>query len=79
MVNGEWPIELLEMVQPGKKVRVFYSAGVDNQLRHILAVVDEEYIVYRVWNRHKQRWFYDVVWLYEFYLKWEGGRLAAAK
>lgn len=79
-MNDEWPGELLEMVQPGKKVRVFYAAGNrNNQLRHILAIVDEEYIVYRIWSRRTQGWLYRVEWLYEFYLKWRDGRLSAAR
>lgn len=74
----EWPAELLEMVQPGKKVRVFYSPGnTNNQLRHIRAIVDETHIVYRVWS--KQRWFYKVVGVYQFYLEWVNGHLAAAR
>ncbi len=76
----EWPPELLDMLQPGKKVRVFYYPGnVNNQLRHIRAIVDEEYVVYRVWSRHKRRWVYRIEWLYQFNLAWENGRLSAAK
>lgn len=76
----EWPEELVEMVRVGKKVQVFYCPGHrHNELRHIRAIVDEEYVVYRVWSRHRQGWLYRVEWLYEFYLKWENGRLAAAR
>lgn len=76
----EWPVELLEMVQPGKKVKVFYYPGnTNNQLRHIRAIVDEEYVVYRVWGRHSKRWLYEVAWLYQFYLEWKSDRLAAAR
>lgn len=76
----EWPAELLEMIQPGKKVRVFYYRGnSNNQLRHIRAIVDEEYIVYRIWSRHTLCWLYRVDLLYHFYLKWENGHLSAAR
>lgn len=76
----EWPAELLEMIQPGKKVRVFYYPGNrNNQLRHIRAIVDEEYIVYRIWSRRRRGWLYRVEWLYQFYLEWESGRLSAAR
>lgn len=42
---------------------------------HIRGVVDDEYIVYRVWGKHKKRWFYYCEWWYAFHLANEGRNL----
>lgn len=63
-----------EMLQPGKKVKVFYGEkNINNETRHIRAIIDEEYIVYRVWYRS---WHYRVEHRYDFELKYESGRLS---
>lgn len=64
--------ELVELLTPGNKVRVF--AGEDrhiNGLYHILAIVDGDQVVYKVWGNRKQRWFYRVedAYLFAMYLK----------
>ena len=67
------------MLQPGKKVRLFYNEGnPNNELRHILAIVDDEHIVYKVWSKGKQRWRYRVEWMYAFQMALEGGHLQFA-
>ncbi len=64
-----------QMLQPGKKIRVFYNENnINNQIRHIRAIIDEEYIVYRVYRRRS--WYYRVVDRYDFELKYEDGRLS---
>lgn len=64
-----------EMLQPGQKIRVFYNKGnINNQIRHIRGIIDDEYIVYRVWQ--KNRYFYRVAHKYEFELRYENGRLS---
>jgi len=68
--------EVWEMVQVGNAVRLDYGPGKrTNQLRHILAIVDDEYVVYRVWMN---RWVYQVDWIYRFELEWQGGYLKKA-
>lgn len=75
----EYSQELIEMLQPGKKVRLFYNKGnPNNQLRHIRAIVDDEYIAYKVWSPGKQAWRYYIDWIYSFQLSFEGGNLSAA-
>lgn len=37
-----------EMLQPDQKIKVLYRDGNNNQIRHIRAIIDGEYIVYRV-------------------------------
>ena len=71
--------ELIDMLQPGKKVKLFYSKGnPNNELRHIRAIVDGEYIVYKVWWVPNQRWYYRVEWIYSFHLDFEDGNLKSA-
>jgi len=71
--------ELIAILQPGKKVKLFYSKGnPNNELRHILAIVDDEYIVYKVWRTHKQRWHYRVDSIYGFHSDFEDGNLKSA-
>lgn len=69
--------EVLAMIQPGKKVR--HLRGPDrsvSRIRHIRAIVDDEWVVYRVWQRG--HWEYFVEWLYGFELAWQDGRLVKA-
>jgi hypothetical protein len=54
---------------------VFYHKGnINNEIRHIRAIVDKEYIVYRVWQ--KNHYSYRVAHKYEFELGYENGRLS---
>lgn len=79
MENDEKQIylpEVLTMVQPGEAVQVFFGeANVNNEIRHIRAIVDSEYVVYRVWSKHKGRWLYQVGDLMEFQVLWFGCNL----
>lgn len=73
----EYSQELLDILQPGKKVKLFYNEGnLNNEIRHIRAIVDDEYIVYRVWLPRKKTWRYRVDWIYVFHLAFEGGYLS---
>lgn len=72
--------EVIKMLTPGKKVRVFYGENnPNNQIRHIRAIVDEQYVTYRVWNRKRQRWIYHTIWIYDFQLAFEGNHLTGIK
>jgi hypothetical protein len=71
---------LRAMLQPGRAVRLDYGPGnPSNELRHICAIVDDEYVVYRVWWKHKRRWEYKVEWIYGFHLDFAAGNLKAAR
>lgn len=75
--TGEWYELPDELIEVGAKVRVFYGKGnPHNELRHIRGVVDDEYIVYRVWKRF--HWSYKMEWAYAFYLAWKDGHLKRA-
>ena len=65
----EFTPELKAKLQPGNKIKVHYGPGnPNNELRHILAIVDDEYVVYKVWSRNKKRYRYSVEWFYDFLL-----------
>lgn len=66
--------EVNEMLVPGNIIKIVLPRK-DYQLRHIRAIVDDEYIVYKVWSKRKQYWFYFVDWWYKFYLEKEKGVL----
>lgn len=66
-----------EMLQPGQKIKVFYHEGnIHNQIRHIRAIIDDDYIVYRIWGKRSRAWLYNIVHRYDFELKYEDGRLS---
>lgn len=70
--------KLKTLLMPGKKVRIFYGDGnVNNQIRHIRAIVDEEQVVYRVWT-HSRGWYYKVEWVLGFEITLKGGYLTKA-
>jgi len=68
-----------ELLQPGNKVRRFYNKGNPNNcVMHIRTIVDDEWIVYRVWWKGKQTWHYVINHRYRFELNYEKGRLSYA-
>jgi hypothetical protein len=62
-----------EIIQPGNAVRRL------GYLLHIRAIVDEEYVVYKVWSRNKGRWAYHVEWIYGFELWYNDNKLELVK
>ena len=77
MVEITYPVELIEMLQPGNVVRIHYGKdNINNELRHIRAVVDGDQIVYRVWKQ--QSWHYRMRDAYSFLLAYEKGYLTRA-
>jgi len=67
----EYSQELLDMLQPGKAIEVFYN---EDNICHIRAIVDEEYIVHRVQAR--KGWDYFIAPIYEWHLRFEKGYLS---
>ena len=82
MITRSGPLitdELRKKLQPGNKVYVFYKEGKQaNQIRHIRAIVDDEYIVYRIHSRQKG-WQYHCAWYYDFQLLEQFGHLKESK
>lgn len=60
--------ELKSKLQPGNKIKIFYNKGNhNNHIRHIRAIIDDEYIVYKRWSNRKG-WRYLIDWYYDFLL-----------
>ncbi len=73
----EFSQELRDLLRPGKAVRLFYNEGnPNNEIRHIRAVVDDEFIVYRVWTP-RRKWMYYITGYYGFLLAYRDGDLRA--
>lgn len=51
----------------------------NNKIRHIRGIIDEEFIVYRVWSRYKRSWEYRIDWYYGFLLAYQDGDLKPYK
>jgi len=63
-------------LQPGVKVKVYYNENnINNQIRHIRAIVDTDWVVYRVWSKRKRMWCYRIDHIYAFELLKEDGHL----
>jgi hypothetical protein len=79
VVADEWPPwtpEFLAALQPGRAVRVFWNkANPNNEIRHIRAIIDDEYVAYRTWSKAYRRWNYKMERIYFFWLAWENGTL----
>jgi len=79
-INGiEYPGELLELLQEGNAVRINMAMPVRNEVHHIIKVVDEDYVVVKFWSRYKQRWIYEVNWLYKYLLDYNGENMELVK
>ena len=62
---------VVERMQPGTSWHTPQHGRV-----HVLAIVDEDQIVYRTWQKHKRRWSYRVEWAYGFWLHDREGALS---
>jgi hypothetical protein len=72
--------ETRDLMRPGNKVRLRYPQpdNPNNKLIWVLAVVDQDQIVYRHWWNGKQRWWYAVEDIYAFELTRRRGFLTPA-
>ncbi len=65
---------LEEMLQPGQKVKVFYNENnINNHIRYIRAIVDDEWIAYK--TATSKGWRYHICHIYDFEYKFELKRL----
>ena len=69
--------EVRAMFVPGNKVRLHLSEGnPNNKLMHSLAIVDDDWVVYKILSKHKPgKWYYQVESLYLFELYHRNGHL----
>lgn len=60
----------------GKIYRInFGEESLYNKKIYILAIVDEEYYVYKYWWKYKQRWLYEIESLSYLQMLYERGHL----
>ena len=72
--------EVKEIVVPGRRLYLFYNKGnLNNKIIHIRSFVDEEYIVFKTWLKHRRRWEYSIEHACYFYAKLEYGFLLKNK
>jgi len=68
--------KLMDMLTIGSKIRLYYGKdNPNNKLYHIRAFIDDEWIVYRLWLKHKKRWHYGIEHLWHFHFAFEAGLL----
>ena len=52
---------VMKKVKVGQKIREYYNKGNrNNQLYHIRAIVDDDYVVMRFWGKRKIYWHYVI-------------------
>jgi hypothetical protein len=72
--------DLKELVKLGARLYIFYSDGnINNRIVHIRAIVDDEWIVWRIWSRKRRRWLYHVGHISRFEYLYEQGHLSTQK
>ena len=70
---------LKELLKPGNKLRLFFDEGnINNKRIHIRAIIDDDYVVYKIWSRRKQIWYYQVEYIYFFKLLYEKNQIFKA-
>jgi hypothetical protein len=48
-------------VKKNAKIKLFYGKNnVNNEIIHIRDIIDENYVVYKVWSKSKQKWKYFI-------------------
>ena len=52
-------------IRAGNTIRIYHNKkNPNNKLMHIRAIIDDDQVVYRVWNSHKRGWMYAVMSIY---------------
>jgi hypothetical protein len=64
----------LAVLLPGIVFRIYKRPNPNHAVCHVRAVVDDQYIVYRVWSA-RRRWLYQIRDAYYFGLLIENGNL----
>jgi len=68
-MSDYWNENLKKTIKPGNKVKLFFNEGNrNNQIMEIREIVDEDYIVYRVYDMSEDRYDYHIQYIYLFYL-----------
>lgn len=73
---------LLAAVQPGAKLRRTIgdlTPTPRDEIWHVRAVVDDDVVVYRAWNRSRRNWDYHLTNLLFCHLCWQSSTLKETK
>jgi hypothetical protein len=63
-------------MQIGHKYQIYFTPNnINNKTVHILAIVDDDMIVFKYWLEGKQRWVYLVEWIGLFDLYEKNGNI----
>jgi Holliday junction resolvase RusA-like endonuclease len=71
----EAPAELLGWLQVGAKIRYNLGGLAVPSVRHIMALLDEDIIIHRVWKKKSQRWEYKAEPLFIWAMEYQHGYL----
>lgn len=73
-------MELDKLLVPGTSFSVYYNKGnLNNRQVHVRAIVDDEYVVYRVWFKSKGYFRYNVERIHYFDVLLRNGRIRDVK
>lgn len=68
-MSNYWNKNLKRLLKSGNKVEMFFNEGNrNNKIIEVREVVDEDYIVYRVYDDEKEEYDYHIQYVYFFYL-----------
>ena len=72
-----WNDNLKKLFKPGNKVKIFFNEGnINNEIIEIKEIVDNDYIVYRVYNIGEGKYCYKIQFIYYFKLLEKDGCLS---
>ena len=72
-----WNDNLKKLFKPGNKVIIFFNEGnINNEIIEIKEIVDNDYIVYRVYNIGEEKYYYEIQFIYYFKLLEKDGCLS---
>lgn len=72
--------QVLDIISPGNVVRIYFGQErKKTELLHVRAIVDDEYVIVRVWSPRRRDWRYRVEHLGYFEMVHEDGRLKLVK
>jgi len=66
----------MKEIKVGDKHRIYYHFGSSPKgyLVHVVAIVDEDYVVYKYFGKHKQWWHYGIERI-DIFNRWERERI----
>lgn len=75
-MNEYYPQEFVDMIVPGKSVKLdFGERNINTKRIHILEIYEDYYVACKSWLKHSQQWDYRFENMYYLYLVWKDGNL----